>query len=53
MSDIVIRVENVWGLALGVSPYGLPAVVSRASSQPCLGPKLLPAGGGWDGVAGA
>ena len=27
-------------LALGVSPYGLPAVVSRASSQPCLGPKL-------------
>jgi len=27
-------------LALGVSPYGLPSVVSRASSQPCLGHKL-------------
>jgi hypothetical protein len=25
-------------LALGVSPYGLPSVVSRAGSQPCLGP---------------
>ena len=22
------------------SPYGLPSVVFRASSQPCLGPKL-------------
>jgi hypothetical protein len=27
-------------LALGVSPYGLPSVVSRAGFQPCLGPKL-------------